>query len=359
MRRLIGCTALALILAPMAALADDPAPLKPGVRGLITKARGKVEIDGRLRDWAGAFCTPLQYAHPKPLERATQVLYLWDDEALYIGLKALDTQAVNHGSASSLWNGDAIEFYIDTRAGNELRGKDWADGAIHLFFTAFDQAEVKPRWAMRKGIATSDTPLKGIELAATSDKEGWNLEFKLPWANFPGFKPAAGNVLALDIELCAADGKARVDRTFSYGSPLSVTQPASQGKVELVERFEPDYLATVGPATFPMWVDTPWVQPERAKVQAVVGIPESFQDIVGEVEVRLHDADGKVFKTVPAKIDPFGPKGRGFLRAVARWSIDDAAPNTYFATARIASRTGKTMATVAPRMVSEAQVSGR
>ncbi len=64
-------------------------------------------------------------------------------------------------------------------------------------------------------------------------------------------------------------------------------------------------------------------------------------------------------KTLPAAIETLGPKDSGFVRAIARWSIDDYALNTYFATARIAARTGKALATVAPRMVAEAIITGR
>jgi hypothetical protein len=108
-----------------------------------------------------------------------------------------------------------------------------------------------------------------------------------------------------------------------------------------------------------MWVDTPWTQRERARVIATVAIPPAFIAIVGAVEVRLHDTEGKVMKTVAARIDTFGPKALGFARAEADWSIDDFAPNTYFATARIVARTGKTITTVAPRMVQEAIIQGR
>ena len=108
-----------------------------------------------------------------------------------------------------------------------------------------------------------------------------------------------------------------------------------------------------------MWVDTPWSQPERALCRAVVAIPPGFSDVVGQVEVRLHDADGLVVRTLVAPISPFGPDGKGFARAVATWPIDDFAPNTYFATARVSSRTGKPMLTVAPRMVHEANMTGR
>jgi hypothetical protein len=108
-----------------------------------------------------------------------------------------------------------------------------------------------------------------------------------------------------------------------------------------------------------MWVETPRVQPKRAEVRAVVAIPPAFADIAGAVTIRLHDADGKIVKEIPAQIENFGPKELGFLRAVATWSIDEHAPNTYFATARVDSRTGKTLVRVTPRMIQEAQMSGR
>jgi hypothetical protein len=358
--RIVMVFALLSIALRSAATADDPpVPLEKGVRGLVVRAPGKVAVDGKLREWSGAFCTPVHYAHGNLANRASQFFYLWDDEALYIGLRALDQKPANPGNPGSLWNGDSVEFYFDSRGGEGLRGKDWSTGAVHLFFTPFDGAKVQPRWAVRQGIATSDIQLKGVEIAGSSEGGIYELEFKLPWANFPGFSPKVGAVIALDAELCSGDGGGRVDRTFAYGSPLSVQQPASFGKVELVSSFSPEYLPAVGPSAFPMWVETPWTQAERARVRAVVAIPPAFADVVGLVDVRIHDLDGKVVRTVRADVLPFGPKGAGFVRAVATWSIDDFAPNTYFATARVESMTGKLLTTVAPRMVQEAQMSGR
>lgn len=338
---------------------DDPVPLAPGVRGLVTRAVGQMTIDGKLDEWSEAFCTPVGYSHPDLENRAAQFFYLWDDEAFYIGLRALDRKQANPAPLAATYDGDAVEFYLDTRPGDALQGKDWTPGAIHFFFSPFQGAEVKPRWVMRGGIATSDTVLKGVEIAATSGPDRYEVEFKLPWANFPGFAPKLGAVLALDAELCSGDGKTRTDRTFAYGSPLSVQQPASLGKVELVQTFDPDYFAAAGPSAFPLWVDTPWTQPERARARAVLAIPPELIPVVGRVEVRIHDTDGKIVKTLPAALEPFGPKGGEFERAVARWSIDDFAPNTYFVTARVFARTDKAVVTVAPRLVQEAIILGR
>jgi len=359
MRMFHGMTLVLLAIAAGPARGQEPTPLAKGVRGLVTLAKTPVEVDGQLKEWTNAFCTPLGYSHKTPEERAGQFFYMWDDQALYVGLRCLDRHQGNNAPVSSTFNGDAVEFYLDTRSGDSLRQKDWGPGAIHFYFSAFQGTKLDPRWTMRKGIATSDVVLKGVEIAATQDEQGYELEFKLPWSNFPDFKPKLGALLALDAELCYADGKQRMDRAFAYGSPLSVHQPASQALVELVRDFDPDYFPAVGPAAFPFWVDTPAIQQVRGEVQAVVAIPPSFADIAGAVNIRIHDTDGKVVKTLPAAIETIGRDGGPFLRAVARWSIDDFAPNTYFPTAQISSRTDKVITTVAPRLVSEGMISGR
>jgi len=349
--------AFLLVTNPAARAIDVPPPLARGVRGLATLAPAAIAVDGKLTEWGDAFVTPVHYNHANPDDRAAQFLYLWNERALYIGLRALDRHRANVGARGSLWNGDAVEFYLDTRPGAALRGKDWTAGAVHLFYTPFENAEVKPRWELRGGIATSGTVLSGVEVAATAHDWGYEIEFAIPWANFPAFTPKLGAVLALDAELCSGDGGGRTDRTFAYGSPLSVQQPASQGMIELVVTGDPTYRSALVSA-FPMWVDTPWTQPERAKCRAVVAIPPFMIRAVESVEILLHEPDGAIARTLDAPVTRFGPEGLGFARAVAEWPIDDFAPGAYYATARIAPKAGPALS-VAPRMVQEAQMSGR
>jgi Carbohydrate family 9 binding domain-like len=355
--KLSACVVLVILAVAHPAIGAEP--LAPGVRGLVTHTSVPVTMDGSLREWSEAFCTPVRYEAKNLDNRAGQFYYMWDESAFYIGLRCLDKNQANPAPLGGLYNGDAVEFYFDARPGDALRGKDWTTGAIHFFFSPFDKKELKPRWVMRGGIATSNTVLKDVEIAATQTRESYEVEFKLPWANFREFRPKLGAVLAVDAELCYGDGGPRTDRTFAYGSALSVQQPASQGKVQLVKTFDPDYIEAVGPSMFPMWVQTPDVQAERGRVQAVVAIPPAFLDYVGLVNVRLHDADGKIVKSIPALVESFGPRDLGFARGVTYWSIDDFAPGSYFATAQVESRTGKVLATVAPRMVQEAIISGR
>ncbi|WZO99943.1 sugar-binding protein [Isosphaeraceae bacterium EP7] len=355
---LLGLVACLGSVGGKVAVADEP-PLGKGVRGLVTRAKKPIAVDGKLDEWSHAFCTPVHYNHGKLNDRAAQFYYAWDEGSLYIGLRSLDRRPIDIGEPGSLWNGDAVEFYLDTRTGEKFRSKDWSEGAIHFFFSAFEGTKVKPRWEMRKGIATSDVVLEGVEIAAKGNPDGYELELKIPWINFPGFTPKAGSLIALDAELCSADGAGRVDRTFAFGSPLSVQQPASQATMQLVDVFDPDYFTQAGPASFPCWVETPWVQAERAEVVGVVAIPPTFVPYVGSVEFRLHDSSGHIVKTVPATIEPFGPEKWEFVRAVAKWPVDEFVPGAYFASARVLAKTGKPLATVTPRMIQEAAMTGR
>jgi hypothetical protein len=358
MNRLV---ALAFVFLPLLALPSRAADtgLARGVRGLVTRAPGKVTMDGRLDEWTDAFCTPVHYNHSQFADRAAQFFYMWDDEAFYLGLRALDQHRGNAGDmrTGSLWNGDAVEFYFDTRQGAALRSKDWTAGAVHLFFTPFEGKELKPRWTIRQGIATSDTKLEGVEVQARNTDFGYEMECKLPWKNFPDFKPQAGALLGIDAELCSGEGGGRTDRTFAYGSPLSVTQPASQGLVQLVEKMEPQYLPQVGAALFPLWVETPWSQSRRAEVVAVVAIPPAMNSWVHGVVLRIHDTNGKIVKEIPARREVISRPD--FVRSRAAWSNDDFAPGTFFVTARINGPREQVLATVAPRLVQEAQMSGR
>ena len=93
------------------------ADLQPGVRGLATRAPAEMKIDGDLSEFAGAFCTPVNYFHPQVEERAAQFFYMWDDEAFYAGLRTLDTKQANHAPDDRLWEGDGVEWYFDTRRG--------------------------------------------------------------------------------------------------------------------------------------------------------------------------------------------------------------------------------------------------
>jgi hypothetical protein len=359
MRRFAAITIVPVLVAlfPSSLFGDD---LQPGVRGLATRAPADVKIDGDLSEFRGAFCTPVNYFHvQKPgdvKERAAQFYYMWDDEAFYAALRTLDTKQANHAPDDRLWEGDGVEWYFDTRRNENFRGLDWGPGAVHMYWTGYDKAEVKPRWCLRPGYLDA-IPGKGIEVAARKTASGAEVEFKLPWENFPDFKPAKGEVIALDAELCYSDGGPRVDRIFAFGSPLCVQQPAGQGKVQLVEKLEPGHWKQCGAVLMPMRCDTPWSQKTKAMVTGQMAVPPDHRDQIGNIVFRVSDLEGKTLGEYPAQGRIVDDEGRFYL-AEAQWPSDVAVPGQHTLIGIAYDKSGRELCRVAPRMVSAGWTQG-
>ena len=330
-------------------LGDEP--IEPGVRGVATRATGKVTIDGDLSEFRGAFCTPVGYFEPDVKNRAAQFFYMWDDEAFYAGLRTLDEKQANPAPDDRLWEGDGVEWYFDTRRGQDFRSETWGDGAVHMYWTAYKNAELHPRWCLRPDMLEAIAG-EGVEVAARKTSFGAETEFKLPWSNFPKFKAKPDAVIALDAELCYGDGAGRTYRTFAYGSPLSVTQPASQAKVQLVGGVNAAVWKQCGAVMAPMRVDTAWSQPSsKALVSGMIAVPPDQAEQLGKISFRLLDTSGKTIAEHEAKVVTLNAEGR-FFRAEAQWPTDEAAPGTYLPLGIVYHRAGNELARVAPRLVS-------
>ncbi len=331
-------------------LPSEKPALQPGVRGVATRAPGKVTIDGDLSEFRQAFGTPLEYFNAKLRERAAQFFYMWDDEAFYAALRTLDSKPANHAPGDRLWEGDGVEWYFDTRRGENFRSRRWGPGAVHCYWVGLTKTDVRARFCLRPGYLDA-IPKTGVQVAARRTGVGMDVEFKLPWVNFPDFQPRRGEVIAVDAELCYSDGGPRVDRGFVYGSPLSVQQPASLAKVQLVDAFRPGYWSVCGPVLAPIRCDIAWSQKTKPHVTAYMALPPNQSHAIGRVLFRLTDGRGSTVGEYQGRVETFEAYGR-FQRAVARWPSDLSPPGTYSLIGIIYDRQGRELSRVAPRLVS-------
>ncbi len=283
-----GIFALFLLIFAQAAVAEE----KPLV-GLISKAQHAITIDGKLEEWEGAFVTPLNSTHPDMVNRATHIYYLWDKDALYIGVRALDTNPTHISDENALYDGDAIEFYLDARQGADLGKPDWAVGTLHAFFTAITGHEIKPRFHVRDLPIFKGLVLQGVQLAAVRTSDGYTMEFKLPWANFPTIQPKAGITLGIDIEMGSADGGHRIHRTFAYSSPTSVGTPATHGRVLLVDKVD---MSGVKPYSRALCAFDAAIPGNYGRINGIACLSPTISGVVKKIEARLLNAGGDVVK---------------------------------------------------------------
>jgi hypothetical protein len=305
-------------LAPAARAGDRP------VVGLIPKAGRPIVLDGKLDEWDGAFVTPVHVGHPDFADRGAQFLYLWDDDALYIGLRALDRTPAHVRPDQALWDGDAVEFYLDTRPPAALGGKEFGPGTLHMFWTPFTGTAIKPRLRIRDLPAFKDLVLRGAEVAGARMPWGYTAEFKLPWANFPKFTAKPGALLGIECELCSGDGGPRVDRTFVYSSPAAVGSPAAFGRVRLVEKAEPADLRACARVLLPLATTK---SENYDWLFATACLSPTVEKKIAKVEGKLLDAGGKVRKINTGTRTTL--EGSGFVLWRGAWEMFDLPAGDY------------------------------
>jgi hypothetical protein len=293
------------------------------IAGLIPKAQKPITMDGKVTGWDGAFVTPVHIGHPDFANRGGQFLYLWDEKNLYIGLRCLDQKPAHIGTDNQIWNGDAVEFYVDTRRGDKLGAVAFGPGTLHMFYTAFTKTDVKPRTGVRDLPEFKDFKLKGAEVAGAKTAWGYTAEFKLPWANFPDFAPKAGEVIGIECELCSSDGGQRVDRTFVYSGPAAVGSPSAFGRVQLVEKIDADSLKLLGRALLPLSLTR---STNYAWLYGTVCISPTIEGSVAKLEGKLLDAGGKVRKTSAGSKKT---QDGGFVLWTGSWELFDLPPGVY------------------------------
>ena len=346
-----------LLLVTSVPLQIHAADLAAGVRGVATKATSSVTIDGDLREFSAAFCTPINYEHPNAKNRPAQFFYMWDEEAFYAALRTLDEHPHNEAPDDRLWEGDGVEWYFDTRRGDNFRSTAWTnDGSVHCYWVGLTNDNVQPRFCLRPGYLDA-IPQLGVEVGARRTANGMEVEFKLPWNNFPNFRPQTGAVIGVDAELCYSDGGPRVDRYFAYGSPLSVQQPASLAKVQLVDRLERHHWQACGPVMMPIRCDTAWSQEDKGMAYGMISLPPNHVDEIGKIEFLLSDLQGNPLGRYLAEQVAIQPEGN-FGKAIARWPIDLAPPGGHQVVAIIYDAADKELARVAPRLVSTSMRQG-
>jgi hypothetical protein len=321
-----------------------PAQEQPIV-GLIPKALKPIQMNGKLDDWDGALVTPVHVGHPDFANRGAEFLYLWDDQNLYIGLRCLDQKPAHIGSDTQIWNGDAVEFYLDTRRGDQLGAAQFGPGTLHMFWTPFTKTAIKPRMGVRDLPAFKGFKLQGAEVAAERTPWGWTAEFKLPWANFPDFKPKAGEIIGIECELCSSDGGPRVDRTFVYSSPAAVSTPSAFGRVQLVDKLDPQVLKPLGRVLLPLSLTQ---SINYAWLYGTVCISPTIEKAVAKIEGKLLDADGKVRKTTSGNRKTLDGD---FVLWTGSWELFDLPPGVYAVELTALDKDGKTITSRTERLL--------
>lgn len=162
--------------------------------------------DGKFGDWNGSVQLALLNPKVNGYDCSGTGYVAWDDHFLYVGTDLRDNELRNTESRNKLYRHDSMELFVSSEPRDEGSGFGPND---HQFILTAASGEGKPvigEVTDREAGVVKE--IAGAEFFAgpthNTDK-GWALEVALPWSALPGFKPAPGARLALEVRVNDAD----------------------------------------------------------------------------------------------------------------------------------------------------------
>ena len=138
----------------------------------------------------------------------------YDAEALYLGFKVNDEMRGERNIEKHLWDGDAIEIFIDLQPDKNIDRVDYTeDGYQIIFGMPTNKFPEIAYFDVRNGISLKDIKndpnykMEGVIVKTEGQEGGYDLEIKIPWKYFEGFKPVTDATIGFDIAIDDGDEK--------------------------------------------------------------------------------------------------------------------------------------------------------
>jgi len=253
--RFVAVTVLAGLWGWMGrASAEDASPAVPersAIRARVLTAPPTIDGEIRPEEW------PEDPASTLRIDRAEQVLAArrerWkgpldahlvarvgiDAEALYVAFSVTDDVALHTGDP---WHGgDSIELFLNTDLADDREGEDgpatetgYSDDDWQLFLMP---GNPHLRWGVAyhgDGVRYDDGGLVGVRMATRPRGGGsYDLEVKIPLANFPGLAGTAARRIGFDVALNDVDRFVPAATAAGLPQPDPATYLSSRGLGDL------------------------------------------------------------------------------------------------------------------------------
>ncbi|MET0261469.1 MAG: sugar-binding protein, partial [Rariglobus sp.] len=226
---LLGLTALACVCLSQAA---ERTPAQTVVMG---RMQAVPVLDGQLNDWPVEVTTILLGEAAHTLPRAAKwggardvsgaVRVAWDESYMYFAADIADDKPLQAAATGAEpWHGDSLELFFNTHPGEQRKTGFWQVALVPPL-----TAEAKLVVLCPQGEFT------GVEGAAVARENGYTLECRIPWTNFPEFAPKTGAGLGFQVMVNDRDSKGRKSQLCWYGSAVTYVQPLDMNVLRLGE----------------------------------------------------------------------------------------------------------------------------
>ncbi|HEX3029946.1 MAG TPA: sugar-binding protein [Clostridia bacterium] len=131
---------------------------------------------------------------------------MWDNKYLYLGALVKDNVHSEKHTASDIWNGDSLQFSLDTQRGVKSRSV-----GIDEFGLALDDSGQLHKWRWIASNGHSEGSVDNISAVVKKNGDNMTYEAAVPWNEIlqNGAKPTLNSILGFSLIVNDSDGKSR------------------------------------------------------------------------------------------------------------------------------------------------------
>jgi hypothetical protein len=202
-----------LILLPVSAIAEASRI------GIPQRPDPPFAIDGDLADWASV-PSIIEYSNQDQVvygastwksqeDLSAKAQMAWRGEHLFIAASVTDDRLSQNQHGETIWRGDHIELYLDTRPDLDSGGDSFGEGQYQLAFSPgnFDQSGDPLTGSDPQVFCYRPTGhvLEDVSVASKRTENGWTIEAAIPWRGLNVKQPVIGTPLRFELAISDSD----------------------------------------------------------------------------------------------------------------------------------------------------------
>lgn len=181
-----------------------------------------VTVDGDLTEWKDA--DPIYLKMDVGIDYAKSADYAgarfytgYDDNFLYISGDVTDEAIVNNYRLGGIWNGDAIEVFIDLYPDAQPGMRNYNENCFQFLFSPTN-LDGKPEMIVKNPLLPPDTVPGATRWAVKKSDMGWQFEAAIGRMDLNGYSFEPGKVIGFTIQLDDSDGGDRTSAKLWRGT---------------------------------------------------------------------------------------------------------------------------------------------
>lgn len=194
-----------------------------------------VSVDGDLVEWSGVSPLRLKVDVGKDFSTISDYdgarFYLgYDEGVLYVAGDVVDDAIVNNYSGDRLWNGDAVEVFVDLKPDVNPLSHNYTSDCFQFIF-APTSVDGRPAMAVKSPGMPPDHVANHTQFAVRKTDSGWTFEAAIARAEINDYVPRPGGAIGFNIQLDDSDGGDRISEKLWRGDKDASRNRLSLGRL--------------------------------------------------------------------------------------------------------------------------------